>query len=131
YIDRLKKENKYEEELGKHENDEAKMLEEVKKSSVKWIKELAVVDSIVKQKDIKAEKEDIDSAITSLAQNVWYMQPERAREMVYSNQKLMNEIVWEVLRGKVAYEISSEVKLIEIDKDHDHEHDHEHEHNHE
>jgi len=131
YIDSLKKENKYEEELGKHENDEAKMLEEVKKSSVKWIKELAVVDSIVKQKDIKAEKEDIDSAITSLAQNVWYMQPERAREMVYSNQKLMNEIVWEVLRGKVAYEISSEVKLIEIDKDHDHEHDHEHEHNHE
>jgi len=128
YIDSLKKENKYEEELGKHENDETKMLEEVKKSSVKWIKELAVVDSIVKQKEIKAEKEDIDSAITSLAQNVWYMQPERAKEMVYSNQKLMNEIVWEVLRGKVAYEISSEVKIVEIDKDHDHEHDHEHNH---
>ena len=30
YIDSLKKENKYEEELGKHENDETKMLEEVK-----------------------------------------------------------------------------------------------------
>ena len=56
------------------------------------------------------------------------MQPERAKEMVYSNQKLMNEIVWEVLRGKVAYEISSEVKIVEIDKDHDHEHDHEHNH---
>lgn len=115
-ISNLKENNKYEEELKKQDNDEDKLYATLKKESEKYIKELAIVDKISKEHDIKPENEDIDSAIEDISK-MYQMPFERIKESIYSNQKLLNEIVWDVLKTKVVDKIKEKVSVKEINKE--------------
>ena len=116
YIAQLKKEGKYEEELEKNENDEEKMKENVKESSLKWIKELVVVDELAKENNIEVSDEEITNAIKNISQ-MWQMPYERTREAIYSNQKLLNDVVWDTLKSKVVDTIKDKVKIEEVDSE--------------
>ncbi|MGM0640000.1 MAG: trigger factor [Thermotogota bacterium] len=116
YIAQLKKEGKYNEELEKNENDEEKMKENIKESSLKWIKELVVVDELAKENNIEVSDEEITNAIKNISQ-MWQMPYERTREAIYSNQKLLNDVVWDTLKSKVVDTIKDKVKIEEVDSE--------------
>jgi len=114
YIAQLKKEEKYEEELQKNDNDVEKLKENVKDSSLRWIKELVVVDELAKENNIEVSDEEITNAIKNISQ-MWQMPYERTREAIYSNQKLLNDVVWDTLKNKVVDVIKDKVKIEEVD----------------
>jgi trigger factor len=114
YLAQLKKEEKYEEELKKNDNDKEKLKENVKESSLRWIKELVVVDQLAKEHNIEVSDEEITNAIKNISQ-MWQMPYERTREAIYSNQKLLNDVVWDTLKNKVVDTIKDKVKVEEVD----------------
>ena len=116
YIENLKSQNKYEEELKKHDDNEEKFDEEITKSAIKYINELTIVEKIAEENAIKPEKEDIDQAIASIS-NMYQMPFERVKESVYSNEKMLNEVVWDVLKAKVAQHIKEKVQIKEVERD--------------
>lgn len=116
YIAQLKQEGKFEEELEKSENDVDKLKENVKESSLRWIKELVVVDKLAKDNNIEVSDEEITNAIKNISQ-MWQMPYERTREAIYSNQKLLNDVVWDTLKSKVVDTIKDKVKIEEVDSE--------------
>jgi trigger factor len=46
---------------------------------------------------------------------MWQMPYERTREAIYSNQKLLNDVVWDTLKNKVVDTIKDKVKIEEVD----------------
>lgn len=114
YISELKKEGKYEEELQKNDNDEEKLKENVKASSLRWIKELVVVNYLSKENNVEVSDEEISNSIKNISQ-MWQMPYERTREAIYSNQKLLNDVIWDTLKNKVVDSIKNKVKIEEVD----------------
>ncbi len=92
------------------------MKENVKESSLKWIKELVVVDELAKENNIEVSDEEITNSIKNISQ-MWQMPYERTREAIYSNQKLLNDVVWDTLKSKVVDTIKDKVKIEEVDSE--------------
>ena len=115
YMESMEKEGKLEEELAKYDNDKEKLIEEVKKTAERWVKELVVVDTLTKEHNLEVKEEEIMESIKAIAQ-MWYMPVERAKETIYSNQKLLNDVVWDVLKSKVADIIKEKVTIKEVEE---------------
>lgn len=122
YFENIKKDGKYEEELKKYESEE-KFVEDVEKSATRWMKELAITEKISQENDITVTEEEIQKSIAAISQ-MWYMPVERAREVIYSNNKLLNEVVWDILKSKVADSIKDKVTIKEVEQTEEHDHQH-------
>lgn len=115
-IQDLKNKGKYEEELKKHDNDENKLREEIKESALKWIKEVVIIEKISEENNIKVENNELSLEIKNFA-SMYGIPFSRAQEIMNSNPELMNEIIWNKLREKVALLIKDKVKIVEISKE--------------
>ncbi|MDN5343860.1 trigger factor [Oceanotoga sp. DSM 15011] len=116
YVENLKKDGKFEKELEENDNDESKVRENAKTSSLKWIKELVVVDKLAKENEIEVSDEELTNAIKNIA-TMWQMPFDRAKQVIYSNEKLLNEVVWDTLKSKVVEKIQDKVTIKEVDSD--------------
>jgi trigger factor len=115
-IQDLKNKGKYEEELKKHDNDENKLREEIKESALKWIKEVVIIEKISEENNIKVENNELSLEMKNFA-SMYGIPFSRAQEIMNSNPELMNEIIWNKLREKVALLIKDKVKIVEISKE--------------
>lgn len=114
-INDLKSKGNYDSELEKFNNDENKLIEDIEKSALKWIKEIIVIENLANENNITVTEEELNQAIKNFG-NMYSLPYARALEIVNSNPQILEELAWNELRVKVAKFIKEMVKIEEIEE---------------
>src|SRR5690606_20306287 len=83
-INDLKTKGNYESQLEKFNNDENKLIEDIKNSALKWIKEIIVIENIANENNITVTEEELNQAIKNFG-SMYGLSYARALEIVNSN----------------------------------------------
>lgn len=113
-INDLKTKGNYESYLEKFNNDENKLIEDIRNSALKWIKEIIVIENIANENNITVTEEELNQAIKNFG-SMYGLSYARALEVVNSNRQILEELTWNELRIKVAKFVKEMVKIEEIE----------------
>jgi len=113
-IVKMKESGEYNEQLQKHDNDEEKLKEEIKKSYIELFKGAYSVDKVAENEGIKVEESEIDETLKELAQ-VWNVSFERAKAMVKKDERLLDDIYDDLLKSKVGKLLVENAEIVEVE----------------